>query len=58
MYVDDIILIGNDLEGMKMVKLKLAKEFEIKDLYSLRYFLSIEMARSKKGIYVTTKIHH
>ncbi|KAL6325819.1 hypothetical protein AAG906_026648 [Vitis piasezkii] len=40
---------GNDLEEMKMVKLKLAKEFEIKDLYSLRYFLSIEVARSKKG---------
>ena len=38
-YVDDIILTGNDVGEMKMIKLKLAKEFEIKDLGNLRYFL-------------------
>ena len=52
-YVDDIILTRNDVEEMKMIKLKLAKEFKIKDLDSLRFFFGIEVARSKKGIYVS-----
>ncbi|RVW19278.1 hypothetical protein CK203_093782 [Vitis vinifera] len=49
-YVDDIILTRNDVEEMKMIKLKLAKEFKIKDLDSLRFFFGIEVARSKKGV--------
>ncbi|RVW74839.1 Retrovirus-related Pol polyprotein from transposon RE1 [Vitis vinifera] len=55
MYVDNTILISNDVEEMTMIKLKLAKEFEIKDLGNLRYFLGIEVARSKKGIYVSQR---
>lgn len=37
------------------IKLKelLAKEFEIKGLESLKYFLKMEVARSKKGIFVS-----
>ena len=31
----------------------LAKEFEIKDLGTLKYFLGMEVARSKKGIVVS-----
>ena len=38
-----------------MIKLKLAKEFKIKDLDSLRFFFGIEVARSKKGIYVSQR---
>jgi hypothetical protein len=37
---------------MKRVKERFV-EFEIKDLGSLRYFLGMESARSKKGIAVT-----
>ena len=36
---------------MHKLKEKLAKEFEIKDLGKLRYFLSIDVARSMIGIY-------
>ena len=54
-YVDDIILTGNDIKEMKLLKTKLAKEFEIKDLGKLRYFLGIEVAQSKKGIYVSQR---
>jgi phosphoenolpyruvate carboxylase len=43
-YVDDIILIG-DYEELVRLKKLLAKEFETKDLSYLRYFLGIEVAR-------------
>ncbi|XP_031283171.1 uncharacterized protein LOC116141841 [Pistacia vera] len=36
-----------------MVKKVLAQDFEIEDLGQLRYFLGIEIARNKKGIYVS-----
>jgi len=49
-YVDDIILAGNDKEEIGRVKEALNKTFKIKDLRDLRYFLGFEVARSKKGI--------
>jgi Reverse transcriptase (RNA-dependent DNA polymerase) len=49
-YVDDIVLMGNDPVEMKRFKASLAKEFEMKDLGELRYFLGIEVVRSKKGV--------
>ena len=54
-YVDDIIVTGNDLDEIGRLKGKLAKEFEIKDLGTLRYFLEIEMARSSNGIFISQR---
>lgn len=54
-YVDDIILTGDNLEEMTRLKKKLAEDFEIKDLGTLKYFLGIEFARSKGGIVVNKK---
>ena len=51
-YVDDIILTGSDHKELRELKGKLAKEFEIKDLGVLKYFLGMEFARSKEGIFV------
>ena len=51
-YVDDIILTGDDVMEMNRLKKSLASEFKIKDLGLLRYFLGMEVARSKKGIVV------
>lgn len=52
-YVDDIVLTGDHDEEIKRLKSLLAKEFEIKDMGNLKYFLGMEVARSKKGIYVS-----
>ena len=38
-YVDDIVLAGNDKEEIERVKEALNKTFKIKDLVDLRYFL-------------------
>lgn len=46
-YVDDIIMIGNDEKERHDLKRCLAKEFEIKELRKLKYFLGIEVAHSK-----------
>ncbi|CAL5350327.1 unnamed protein product [Camellia sinensis] len=54
-YVDDIVLTGNDSGEIPLLKKYLAKEFEIKDLGSLKYFLGIEVARSKDGIFISQR---
>lgn len=52
-YVDDIVLTGDDLEEISRIKEALAKEFEVKDLGEMKYFLGMEVARSRKGIYIS-----
>ena len=54
-YVDDIILTGDDSEEILKLKRLLATEFEIKDLRTLRYFLGMEVARSKEGIVISQR---
>ncbi|GMQ07330.1 hypothetical protein CsSME_00051556 [Camellia sinensis var. sinensis] len=54
-YVDDIVLTGDDSEEIPLLKKYLANEFEIKDLGSLKYFLGIEVARSKDGILISQR---
>ena len=54
-YVDDIVLTGDFEEEIPRIKGVLAKEFEIKDLGDLKYFLGMEIARSKKGIAVSQR---
>ena len=53
MYMDDIIVTGNDEKEKNTLKQCLAKEFEIKYLGKLKYFLGIEVARSKQDIFIS-----
>ncbi|CAH9090919.1 unnamed protein product, partial [Cuscuta epithymum] len=50
LYVDDLILAGNNIDEISAVKTFLHKKFTIKDLGDLKYILGIEIARSAKGI--------
>lgn len=49
-YVDDIVLAGNCISEIQFVKTFLDKKLCIKDLGHLRFFLGLEIARSKSGI--------
>ncbi|XP_068486548.1 uncharacterized mitochondrial protein AtMg00810-like [Phaseolus vulgaris] len=54
-YVDGKILSGNDKEEIARIQQALNQTFKIKDLGDLRYFLGLEIARSKKGIMVNQR---
>ena len=54
-YVDDMIVTGNDLEERKTLQTYLSKEFEMKDLGSLKYFLGIEVSRSTERIFLSQR---
>lgn len=49
-YVDDLLLTGNDAELIEETKLTLHSHFKIKDLGELKYFLGIEFMKSNEGI--------
>lgn len=51
-YVDDIVLIGNNINEITNVKTILNNKFRIKDLGPLRHFLGLEMARSSSSIFL------
>ena len=54
-YVDDMIITGNDKEEFAELRHQLFKEFEMKDLGRLKYFLGIEVLRSKRGIFMSQR---
>lgn len=51
-YVDDILITGDDSTGIDSLKEFLRSQFQTKDLGALKYFLGIEVARSAKGILI------
>jgi hypothetical protein len=40
-YVDDLILRGNNIDEIKALKMLLDKKFRIKDIGTLKYFLGL-----------------
>ncbi|KAK8957729.1 hypothetical protein KSP39_PZI001285 [Platanthera zijinensis] len=49
-YVDDIIITGDDSQGIQTVKVHLNSVFQTKDLGPLRYFLGLKVARRPDGL--------
>jgi Reverse transcriptase (RNA-dependent DNA polymerase)/Integrase core domain len=54
-YVDDMIITGDNLEEIKGLEQKLSGDFEMKNLGGLKYFLGIEVCRNKKSIFLSQR---
>ena len=54
-YVDDMIVTGNDSIEKEALQNDLSREFEMKDLGPLKYFLGIEVLRSRYGYFCHNK---
>lgn len=52
-YVDDIIVASSSQEATKCLLRDLEKEFALKDLGDLHYFLGIEVKRTVDGLLMT-----
>jgi hypothetical protein len=49
LYVDDILLIGNDVGTLSAVRIWLSKQFDMKDLGEASYILGIKLLRDRKN---------
>ncbi|KAK1412293.1 hypothetical protein QVD17_33424 [Tagetes erecta] len=54
-YVDDVVIMGNDFNKIKSTKIFLDDRFSIKDLGQLKYFLGIEVARTNEGLMLSQR---
>ena len=54
-YVDDMIITGDDEKEICVLKEQLFREFEMKNLEQLKYFLGILVLRSRRGIFISQR---
>ncbi|KAG7546410.1 Integrase catalytic core [Arabidopsis suecica] len=54
-YVDDLVICGNDASVIAKFKTYLSQCFKMKDLGPLKYFLGIEVARNPEGIFLSQR---
>ena len=53
LYVDDMIITSDDLNGIQELKEFLSQQFEMKVLGHFSYFLGLEITYSIDGLYIT-----
>ena len=53
LYMDDMIITGDDLSGIQELNNFLSQQFEMKNLGHLSYFLGLEITHSTDGLYIT-----
>ena len=49
LYVDNILLIGNDVGVMSVIKIQLSSQFDMKDLGEANFILEIKLWRDRKN---------
>ncbi|GJU13567.1 retrovirus-related pol polyprotein from transposon TNT 1-94 [Tanacetum coccineum] len=54
-YVDDLMINGNDAEQIANLKRQLNSQFHMKDLGALHYFLGLEVTKAYSGLFVSQK---
>ena len=54
-YVDDIIIGGEDNNEITDIKFQLQNRFKTRDLGTVKYFLGLEIARNATGIHISQK---
>jgi hypothetical protein len=57
LYVDDMIITGDDPEYIAFVKAHLSDQLLMSDLGPLRYFLGIEISSTSEGFFVSRKVY-
>ena len=50
MYVDDMLLVGNNMDVIKEVKSQLSSKFDMKDLYATNFSLGMEIKRYRANL--------
>ena len=55
LYVDDLVIGGQDLVEINQVKSFLSDIFDMKDLHELHYFLGIEVIRTPVGTMISQR---
>jgi hypothetical protein len=53
LYVDDMIITGDDTAGIHNLQQFLSQQFEMNDLGSLSYFLGLEVSSDPNGYYLS-----
>ena len=56
MYVDDIIIIGDDMADISSLKSFLHGQFHTKDLGMLKYFLGVEVEEQMWNLLISNEI--
>lgn len=54
-YVDDILVAGNDQKEINKIKSFLDNKFNIKDLGDIKYYLGIEIIRTSRGFHLNQR---
>ncbi|GKC78433.1 retrovirus-related pol polyprotein from transposon RE1 [Tanacetum coccineum] len=52
-YVDDLLITGNNEEQISSLKTQLSSVFHMKDLGEVNYFLGLEVSRTAQGIFIS-----
>jgi hypothetical protein len=49
LYVDNILLIGNDISLLQTIKIWLSKNLSIKDMKEVAYILKVKMCKDRQN---------